>query len=218
VGFPGLDSGFDSDLAATTDATGAFSISNVPPHTYPVLLISGGGYEPAGIKNFKVTGDVALTVKMTRDWASTEGGAKVEAFTPPDYSPFCGPDFAFDLNLQFGWGSDAVGSTSGSREKGPRSVIVKLPRAVTVSNFALASGGTCGDGPRAGVKGFQIQTRTNNGKWITAFAGSVDNDYALHTFKPKAGTKNVRFVRLTMRSNHGDKLFMDVLELSVQGR
>ena len=34
---------------------------------------------------------------------------------------------------------------------------------------------------------------------------------------PKAGKANVRFVRFTMLSNHGDTLFMDVMEFSVRG-
>ena len=217
VGFPGLDSGFAFDLAATTDASGAFTIGNVPLHTYPVLLISGGGYEPTGAVNVAVTGDLTLNAKVVRDWASTEGGAKVGAFTPPDYSPFCGPDFAFDLNLGSGWGSDAVRSTSGSNHKGPRSVIVKLPKAINVSSFALASTGACGDGPTAGVKKFMIETKSG-GHWVTAFLGIAPNNGKLLTYVPTAGRKNVRFIRLTMLSNHGDPLFMDVIELSVRGK
>lgn len=208
VGFPGLDSGFASDLAATTDASGAFSISNVPLHTYPALLISGGGFEPTGILHFNVTGDVKLNAKVIRDWAATEGGAKVGAFTPPDYSAFgCGPSAAFDLNLGLGWGS----------KKGPRSVIVKLPKAINVTSFGLASTGACGDGPKAGVKRFMIETKSG-GRWVTAFVGDAPSNGLLLKYLPKAGKKNVRYVRLTMLSNHGDPLFMDVMELTVRGK
>ena len=155
---------------------------------------------------------------MVRDWASTEGGAKVGKFTPPDYSPFCGPDFAFDLNLGSGWGSDAVGSTSGSHVKGPRKVVIKLPKAVDVTSFAVASFGACGDGPDAGVKKFKFETKTNGGQWITAFVGTAPSNDKLLTYVPHAGKANVRFVRFTMLSNHGNPLFMDVMELSVRGK
>jgi hypothetical protein len=218
VGFPGLDSGFASDLADTTDASGAFSIANVPFHTYALLLISGGGFEPTGIIGFNVTGDISLTAKVTRDWASIEGGATIGAFTPPDYGDFgCGPSGAFDLNLGSGWGSDAVGSTYGSHTKGPRSVVVKLPKAINVTSFGLASTGACGDGPKAGVKKFMIETKSG-GHWVTAFVGSAPNNGQLLTYIPTAGKKNVRFVRITMLSNHGDRLFMDMMEVSVRGK
>ena len=40
----------------------------------------------------------------------------------------------------------------------------------------------------------------------------------LKTFVPKTGKANVRFVRFTMLSNHGDPLFMDVMEFRVRGK
>ena len=125
-------------------------------------------------------------MKVIRDWASIEGGAKVGKFTPPDYGPFgCGPEQLLDLNLGSGWGSDAVGSTSGSNDNGPRKVVIKLPKAVDVTSFAVASTGACGDGPTAGVKKFKVETKTataavdhgirrhgaqNNGKLMTLHA------------------------------------------------
>jgi extracellular elastinolytic metalloproteinase len=219
VAVPGLDSGFASDLADTTNGAGRFSIENVPFHTYPRLVISGAGYEPGVLRNVHVSGDTAVNAKVVRDWASIAGGAKVGAFTPPDYGPFgCGPEEMLDLNLGTGWGSDAVGSTSGSHVKGPRKVVIKLPKAVDVKSFAVASTGACGDGPQAGVKRFKVETKTGGGRWITAFTGSAPNNGKLLTYVPRAGKANVRFVRFTMLSNHGDHLFMDVMEFSVRGR
>ncbi len=220
VSVPGLDSGFASDLADTTDASGRFSISNVPFHTYPALLFAGRGYEPASAAGLAVTQDLTLHARLVRDWASIEGGAKVGKFTPPDYGPFgCGPAQMLDLNLGTGWGSDAVGSTSGSHVKGPRKVVIKLPKAVDITTFAVASTGACGDGPEAGVKRFKVETKQRaGGKWITAFVGTASNLGNLKVYRPKTGKDNVRFVRFTMLSNHGDKLFMDVMEFSVRGR
>ncbi len=219
VSFPGLDSGFASDLADTTDGAGHFSIANVPFHTYAELRIGGNGYEPIVISGLAVTGDLTLNRKVVRDWAAIEGGATVGKFTPPDYGPFgCGPEQLLDLNLGTGWGSDAVGSTSGSNNDGPRKVVIKLPKVVDITTFAVASTGACGDGPEAGVKKFKVETKTAGGNWITAFTGTAKNNGVLKTFTPKTGKANVRFVRFTMLSNHGDSLFMDVMEFSVRGK
>jgi hypothetical protein len=218
VGVAGLNSGFGWDLAATSASNGNFTISDVPFHAYPLLQITRKAYESINLANVVVNGDETVNGRLNRDWAAIEGGAKLGKFSPPDYSPNCGPAFAFDLDLDTGWGSDAVGSDVGSNYTGPRKTVVKLPKSVNISSFALASDGTCGDGHRAGVKKFQIQTKTNNGKWITALTGTVDNDGLVHVFKPTVGKKGVRFVRFIMKSNHGDPLFMDVLELSVRGK
>jgi extracellular elastinolytic metalloproteinase len=219
VGVAGLNSGFGFDLADTTDASGRFSIANMPVHTYPEIRIAGGGYEPISLKHVSVTANMTLDRTVIRDWASIEGGAKVRTFTPPDYGPFgCGPAGMLDLNLGTGWGSDAVNSTAGSHHKGPRKVVIKLPKAVDVTSFAVASTGACGDGPQAGVKRFKVETKVTGGNWITAFVGSAPNNGRLLTYVPHDGTANVRLVRFTMLSNHGDRLFMDVMEFSVRGR
>jgi extracellular elastinolytic metalloproteinase len=218
VGVAGLNSGFGWDLAATTSSNGTFSITDVPFHTYPLLQVTRKAYEPIDLTNIVVDGDEKVNGKLVRDWAAIEGGAKLGKYSPPDYAPFCGPEFAFDLDLGTGWGSDAVGSDVGSNYTGPRKIIVKLPKAVNISSFAVASDGTCGDDPSAGVKKFKIETKTNNGDWVTAVAGRIDNDGALHVFKPTAGKQGARFVRFIMLSNHGDPLFMDMMELSVRGK
>ncbi|MCI0633054.1 MAG: M36 family metallopeptidase [Actinobacteria bacterium] len=215
----GHSTGFSSDLADITNNQGRFSIASVPLHDYPELVIDGVGYEQR-IRAVNVDGDETVNVRLVRDWASLEGGARLKSFTPPDYGPFCGrnADGAFDLSLSSGWPSDAPGSTEGSNVTGPRRAIVKLPKAVDVTNFGVASAGTCGDGPESGVKRFTIETRTAGGRWVVAVSDIVDNDGVLHTFKAQAGKQNVRFIRFTMRSTHGDDVFMDVLEVTVRGR
>ncbi len=219
VAVPGLDSGFASDLADTTNGAGHYSIANVPFHTYAALVFSGGGYEPIAAVNFAVTQDVTLNAKVIRDWAAIEGGATVGKFTPPDYGAFgCGPEQLLDLNLGTGWGSDAVGSTSGSNNDGPRKVIIKLPKVVDITTVAVASTGACGDGPRAGVKKFKVETKTANGGWVTALVAIAKNNGNLKSYTPKTGKANVRSVRFTMLSNYGDSDFMDVMEFTVHGK
>ena len=101
---------------------------------------------------------------------------------------------------------------------GPRRAIVRLPQAVDVTSFGVASGGACGDDFTAGVKHFQIQTRTNSdASWKTAVDAKAKSDGVLRSFDATAGKKNVRIVRFVMLSNHGDPFFMDVLEVTVRG-
>ena len=161
--------------ADTTDGAGHFAIANVPFHTYAEFDIqrwwirAAHGREPARRPGHR---------RSTRRWSATGRRSKAERtvgkFTPPDYGPFgCGPEQLLDLNLGTGWGSDAVGSTEGSNNDGPRKVVIKLPKAVDITTFAVASNGACGDGPEAGVKKFKVETKTANGNWITAFVGSA---------------------------------------------
>ena len=206
-------------LSDVTDASGEYAIEDVPFHVYPSLVFDGSGYEPSVARNVKVVGDVVRDRSLTRDWASLEGGATLKSFTPPDYGPFCGTNAngAFDLSFGAGWPSDSV-TNGSSGVSGPRKTVVQLPAAVDVSTFGVVSGGTCGDGPEAGVKAFTIETRKNaNAPWRTAVTANAPSDGQLHAYTPTAGTAGVRFVRFTMRSNHGDANFMDVLEVTVRG-
>ncbi|MFN8233047.1 MAG: M36 family metallopeptidase [Actinomycetota bacterium] len=217
----GLASGFGNDLGTKTAADGTYLIEDVPFNdAYPAIVVDATGYERSIARDIVVDGDEVLNRKVNRDWAALEAGAKLVSFTPPDYTPFgCGPSGAFDLALGAGWGSDAP-RNGDSGVDGPRKAVVKLPKAIKVQSFGVASSGTCGDGPESGVKGFTIQTRTQNGDWITVVKANAKNDGELRTYEPKGpkGSKNVRFIRFIMRSTHGDALFMDVLEVTVRGK
>jgi len=218
VGFAGHMSGLASDLAATTDAGGHYSIANVPFHTYR-LIVSAAGYEP--LVRDETIDEAAETIDLSavRDWAALAAGAKLKGFTRPDYTAYgCGPSGALDGSIATGWGSDSVTNKS-SGVGGPRSITVKLPNKVNITQFAVASNGTCGDGPDAAVKGFTIETKSGHGRWISAFVNT--KRFALGRlvpFTPKVGKKGVTMIRFTMTSNRGNPLFMDVLEVSVRGR
>ena len=219
VGIAGLDSGFATSLSDVTAANGTYSIANVPQHdAYAALNFRGGGYEPNAVTDLVVNGNETVDNALNRDWASLEGGATLRKYTPPDYAEFCGSNAngAFDLNLGNGWPSDSPGNDS-SGVGGARKATVELPKSVDVTSFGVASGGTCGDGPDSAVKGFEIWTRTASGDWRKAFAGSAPANGRLKTYTPTKGTKNVRFIRFVMVSNHGNPAFMDVLEVTVRG-
>jgi extracellular elastinolytic metalloproteinase len=209
VGIGGHVSVLGGDLAAKTDAAGTFSIADVPFHAYEKFVVDQAGYEPATIAHLVVDGDETVDRKITRDWAALEAGATLGHFTPPDYTDFgCGPSGAFDLALGTGWGSKAPG---------PRSVVVKLPRAVDITSFGFDPGHTCGDGPDAATRTFAIYTKKGGGRWVLAYSGGKRKIGRLNTLIPVAGASNVRFVKLVLLTNRGNPSYMDASELTVRG-
>ena len=223
VAIGGHDSGLPAtNLLARTNAHGHYAIAKVPFHTYADVVIDRKGIDPTvlhGVSIFHKEAHVSRAVD--RDWAAIDGGAKVVFSTKPDYTAFgCGPSGAFDRSLLTGWGSDAPHAKIGSNVTGPRSVVVRLPRAIHVTSFAIDPGPTCGDGPSAGLRAFDIFTRAAHGAWTLAYrrASTPFPQGRLTTLLPIGGVAHVRFVKLVMRANRGNNLFMDMSELSVRGR
>jgi hypothetical protein len=209
VGIGGHVSVLGGDLGDTTDATGAFSIADVPFHAYPKLVVDRAGYEPGAVTHLVVNGDETVDRKITRDWAALEAGATLGHFTPPDYTDFgCGPSGVFDNALGTGWGSKAPG---------PRSVVVRLPHAVDVTSFGFDPGNTCGDGPDAATRTFAIYTKKGGGRWVLAYSGGKLKIGRLNTLIPTAGARNVTLVKLVLLTNRGNPSYMDAVELSVRG-
>jgi len=209
VGIAGHMSGLSSDLGDVTDASGTFTITDVPFHTYAKFVVDQTGYEQATVTNLAVDGDETVDRAITRDWAAIEGGATLVKASPPDYSDFgCGPSGAFDLSLGTGWGSDSPG---------PRHVVVKLPKTIDITSFGFDPGNTCGDGPDAATKTFTISTKTAGGKWVLAYSGGKLKIGKLNTLIPSAGAGNVRFVKLVLLTNRGNPSYMDMSELTVRG-
>ena len=220
VAVGGHASGFaGTDLRATTGRDGRFTIRRVPFHTYADVIIDRRGLDPIVLHDVSVHGTKKIHRAVTRDWAALDAGASMRSFTPPNYAAFgCGPKAAFDRSVGVGWGSDAP-TAGGSGVTGPRSIVVELPRVIDVTSFGFAPGATCGDPPNAGVEAFDIFTRMAKGDWILA----VSRENALpggilNRLVPDRGGRNVRFVKLTMRTNRGNPDFMDMQELSVRGR
>ena len=188
-------SGFGFDLSAQTASDGTYTIADVPDHdAYAAFVFTADGYELKTEQDVVVAGDISIDKALFRDWAALSAGATLKSFTPPDYFDFCGTNAngAFDLNLGSGWPSDSVGN-GDSGVSGPRRAIVRLPKSVDVTSFGVASGGACGDDFTAGVKHFQIQTRTNSdAPWKTAVDAKAKSDGVLRSFDATAGKKNVR--------------------------
>ncbi len=196
------------NLVDVTAGDGSFSIPHVPRHSGYTLEVLG--YDPTTTVNVNQATVNLGQVDVNRDWAALSGGATIASADPPDFSTFgCGPDGAFDLNTASGWGS-ALPT--------PRQITVRLPHAVNITNFALDPDPVCGDPSSAAVKGFEIETKTASGGFVTAVNhGAAVPLGGFTTVTPSAGAHNVLFVRFTMLSNRGEPRFVDMTELLVHG-
>jgi extracellular elastinolytic metalloproteinase len=219
VGIQAHNSGLGNDLADNTNATGHYSIDNVPTsHSYN-LEIGKAGYEPVTLPISVGTGPLKVNRKIRRDWAAIAGGASVTSFTPPDYSAFgCGPEQGFDTSQATGWGSDSP-TNGSSGTTGPRSVTLQLPVPVNITQLQIDPGATCGDPDSAGVQEFTVKTRAVAASgFVTAWHNTAAlPEHVYSARKPRKGNLNVDTIKLTMSSNRGNASFMDMSELLVHG-
>jgi len=216
-----MGGGDDQSLDNLVDVTapdGSYSIPDVPRHNGYKLLTVGNGYEPSPVTVNVQSATVTVDRVIRRDWASSSGGAHVVTFTRPDYSAFgCGPGGAIDLSQSEGWGSDAPGNHQ-SGVGGPRQIVIRLPHAVDITNFAVDPSEVCGDDSSAALKAFKIETKKASGPYVVAI--NHQQALPLHQFAtltPTQGKSKVLFVRFTMLSNRGNPNFMDMAELEVHG-
>ena len=212
VAFGGHSSGFPGDYAATTGPGGRYSIPGIVPGSYRDVAVSGAGYDPQLATLSVGHGTTTKNWAVRRDWAAAGGGGAVSSFTGPDYTDFgCGPSADIDQSLGTGWGSEAGG---------PKLIVIRLPRTVHVSTFAIDPSNTCGDGPGSATAGYTLETSTNGTAWTMAARGTfTDADLGrLNTVTPGSGAAAVRYVRFTMLSPQDHRSqYMDSSEVEVYG-
>ncbi len=201
-------------FSATSDAAGHYSLANVPVTTYPTLTASKAGFHWETDEDVTVVADTESPVdfQTRRDWAAYDGGGRVSSFTGPDYSALgCGPGQAIDHFLGVGWSSQ-IGAA--------RSLTVKLPSFVDVTEFGVDPGAICGDPDNASTRDYRIEVSKTgaSGSWTTVQTGSFTLGQAHHLnaipITPRTG---VGFVRFTMLSNQGNASWIDLAELEVYG-
>ena len=195
----------------TTGANGFYEIDNLVTGRYAKVVASAPGYfgdahKATAVSFGDFTGADLSNFQITRDWASTSGGASVVDFTGPDFSSFgCGPEQALDTSLTAGWGS-TTGDDQGDTTNVfiPKTLTVQLPKAVNVTSFGVDPTATCGDGGSASTGQYKIETSTNGTSFTEAAAGTFTTADRGHlntvTLNPGTGT-GVKFVRFTILGN-----------------
>jgi len=204
VSIAGHNSGYSGDFTDLTGPTGRFEIKNVPVGTYPIVQTYGPGYEVLRQRLTVTKGKTRVNYKPRRDWAASSGGGEIASFTGPDYTPACGPGYAIDLSQGRGWGS-TTGDDDGTPTNVmiPKSIVVQLPAAITLSSFAVDPSNTCGDDETAATGRYRIETSPNGTTWTQAAAGTFTPDDLgqLNEVPVAAPVTNVSYVRFTMLSN-----------------
>jgi extracellular elastinolytic metalloproteinase len=194
----------DANPATVTAADGTYSIGPVPVGTYPKLSVSGAGYDPARSSVTVTAAGVVKNFTVRRDWAASSGGASIRSFTGPDFGPGCDPAAAIDNSQANGWVT-STGSVANqpSNTFVPHNMVIRLPQAIDVTQFAFDPASACGLGGSASTGGYRIETSPNGSTWTTAATGTftIDDRGVITPVTPTAGTAGVRFVRITPLSN-----------------
>jgi hypothetical protein len=197
----------------TTGPDGFYEIDNLVPGRYRKIVATAPGYlsrahagRAVRIRDF--TGADLTDFTINRDWTAVSGGAQVVAFDGPDYTPDCGPVGALDTSLATGWGSVTGHENSHqvpvpTNVFEPKSLIVRLPRAVDIDLFKVDPTATCGDGGSASTGKFLIETSPNGSSWTPAASGefTTDDQGHLNDVSLTGGQTNVQYVRFTIQGN-----------------
>ena len=135
----------------------------------------------------RVDGDETVDRAITGDWAALEGGATPAKASPPDYTDFgCGPSSA----------STCRSAPMGSDSPGPRHVVVKLPQSVNVTSFGFDPADTSATDLTPPPGRSRSTRRRPEGSRCSPTPAATQTG-RLNKFVPSAGTKNVRFVKLS---------------------
>jgi hypothetical protein len=208
--------GLGDQFSAVADSRGRYVLGakgNLPPGTYPKVVVSGPGFLP---KNVSVTvrahKNTSQDFSIDRDWAASAGGATIKSADGPDYSSYgCGPAGAIDMSLGAGWGNTS-GDDAGNPTQTfvPKAMVIELPQAVDVSSFLIDPDGTCGDDIDSATGDYKIEVSADGNSWTTATEGhlSLEHQGKLNTVAPDAAAAGVKFIRFTIEGNQ----LTDILE------
>ncbi len=200
VAFGGHNSGFAGDYAATTDATGHYTIPGIIPGTYPKVFSKGPGFDLKSLTLSVASHTQTLNWTLRRDWAASAGGGSIVSATPPDFSGFgCGAAQLIDQSQGNGWAS--ISPTNADPLPQPKAAVIALPIAVNVVDIQINPSNNCGDAGSGSTGDYMVETSVDGTTWVVANSGhfGVANRGKMNSV-PLAGgsTAGVRFVRWTM--------------------
>ena len=211
-----------------TDASGRYTIPNMPAGSYPKLTVSETGYNTVVLRDVAITGNATTTrdIGLERNWASLAAGAAVADTNDDSGAPDCGVAQAFDQSQGTAW--SAVNPDAAGPPDVPPTVTIDLPATVDVTAFLIDPTSGCGDDPSASTGDYRVETSTNGATFRTAVDGTGANAFTpshlhQHNRRDPAGssgddTNFVRFTLLSPQSTGGAGAdYIDLTELQVLG-
>jgi hypothetical protein len=215
AGISGFFSGLDSDFSALSGANGVFRIGGVPAGGYGPVVVGGNGYEPVILGGVTVQGGKTaggFNAKVRRNWALLNGGTKLVSLKAKDLG--CGPGLALDANPDTGI---SFFSPANANDPGPKVFTIRLPAPIDVASLVIDPSGNCGDDSTASLAGYKVEFSADGTAFQTASEGEFGDSGPNELDVPQAVRGNVRFVRMTMKSNQGGSDYLDMTELSLYG-
>ncbi len=189
---------------AVTDASGDYTLENVPVGHYLKLQVEGHGYSAS--TDVTVTSGSTVTKDFTprKDWAAPGTGATVT--TKAYQYPGCGVDAAIDGSQASGWSSNAGPGTSTDASQGfvPKHMVVDLHRTLDVTGFGVDPSNTCGDDFSTAVQDYTIETSPDRATWTpfdTSGHPAFDGDDIGQLVQLNGTAPGVRYVKFTIKSN-----------------
>jgi extracellular elastinolytic metalloproteinase len=203
---------FPDTFLAESGADGAFAFA-LPLGTYEeVTVVPPAGHDPETLHDVAVPSS-GHEVRVRRNWAAAAGGAQISGVSgvAVEYAG-CQPEQAIDQAAGTGFRAD--------RDASPPAFVVRLPRTVAVTGFAVDTGNTCGDPAGSAVTRFAIDVSEDGATWHETVHELGISAAHVRTSLPVggAGAGRVRFVRVRLLESHdADAPFIDFTDLSVYG-
>jgi extracellular elastinolytic metalloproteinase len=192
-------SGLFANSTTMTDANGRYTFHKLPVGRYPKFSASKAGYDTKSIVANVHAGANVRNLILRRDWSSPAGGARLVSSMGQKFGP-CFPHAAIDQSL-IGWEVQADLNGSQTTSRTPKSIVVRLPKKIDISEITIDPTSTCGDGASASTGAFSVQSSPDRATWTTVSSGSfvaADEGHA-NSIPLGAGTTGVRFLKFTIK-------------------
>lgn len=207
-GLPGVPGGINGEYAASTGFDGSYTITGVVPGTYPKVFVWAPGYDPLFQTVTVGSQPRRLNWTVRRNWAAASGGTEVVAADGLDLgSSGCGPEALIDQSDGAGWSTDAEYDADGVMR--PRSVTLRLPQAVNITELLINPSNTCGNSSTSATSRYRVETSPDGRTWTEAYAGDFGlGERTSMNQVPLAddASRDVRYLRYTMLSTQVEDL------------
>ncbi len=198
-------------FSATTAASGAFTLGPLPAGSYgDVIFSAAGGHDP--VTRSLTAPATGVAVQLRRNWAAKASGARIASVAGVvSETAGCTADEAIDQDADTGFSVVHDGSAPA--------IVVRLPRLVSVAEFAVNPGNTCGDGFEATTTRFAIAVSEDGASWREAppYTLAANAAHTRTALAPGVAAGRANYVRLRLLATADASPYIDFSELSVYG-